>query len=274
MYRTLLDALRKKPDIYTPGVQRFWDDEYISEQMLKAHLDPEIDAASRNHAFIRRSAKWISQFVEAGREAKLLDLGCGPGLYANIFADQGFKVTGIDLSRRSIEYAKQHVGERKINYYCQNYLDLDFENEFDLAVLIYCDLGVIPPDRRLELLRKIKKALKPEGLFIFDVWTDLFLEELPESQSIEYEKQGFWSPRPYACVHRVFHYPDTLNYLEQYVVITEEECRCYHIWNQCYTSEMLLRELQTAGFDSVSLFGDVCGVPLEDGSKTMCAVAK
>ena len=58
------------------------------------------------------------------------------------------------------------------------------------------------------------------------------------------------------------------------MVITEEECRCYHIWNQCYTSEMLLRELQTAGFDSVSLFGDVCGVPLEDGSKTMCAVAK
>ena len=38
----------------------FWNDEYISEQMLKAHLDPEFDGASRKLDFIEKSVAWIT----------------------------------------------------------------------------------------------------------------------------------------------------------------------------------------------------------------------
>ncbi len=40
---------------------------------------------------------------------KLLDLGCGAGIYSELLYDKGFSVTGIDFSKRSIEYAQNHA---------------------------------------------------------------------------------------------------------------------------------------------------------------------
>jgi len=42
-----LIALQEKPNPFTSGEPLFWDDPHISRQMLAAHLDPDIDAASR-----------------------------------------------------------------------------------------------------------------------------------------------------------------------------------------------------------------------------------
>ena len=50
--------------------------------MLQAHLEPEWEATSRKHDFIHESVKWICEISSPVRFPKLLDLGCGPGLYA------------------------------------------------------------------------------------------------------------------------------------------------------------------------------------------------
>ncbi len=36
-----------KPRLFEPGEPRFWNDPHISKSMLRAHLDPNHDAASR-----------------------------------------------------------------------------------------------------------------------------------------------------------------------------------------------------------------------------------
>ena len=79
MYEKLMDFVRQKPEVYAPGTSKFWDDPHISKQMLKAHLEPEIDSASRKHSFIKKSAAWIAG-LKAPEGSQLLDLGCGPGL--------------------------------------------------------------------------------------------------------------------------------------------------------------------------------------------------
>lgn len=60
----------------------FWNDPHISEQMLRHHLDPQSDRASRRHDFIGRSAAWIHATLQLESGNSVLDLGCGPGLYA------------------------------------------------------------------------------------------------------------------------------------------------------------------------------------------------
>lgn len=93
MYSKFINYLKEKPSLYAPSSASFWDDEHISEYMRKAHLEPEIDAASRRHDFIEQSAKWIAQYCKARPGMKLLDLGCGPRLYAERFC-KGRPYTG------------------------------------------------------------------------------------------------------------------------------------------------------------------------------------
>ena len=106
MNQKLINILSKKPELYEQSTAKFWDDEHISNEMLKAHLDPTWDAASRNHSFIAKSVDWITQLAPPLQYRKLLDLGCGPGLYADNFCKNGYEVTGIDYSHRSIDYAR------------------------------------------------------------------------------------------------------------------------------------------------------------------------
>ncbi|WP_312869993.1 methyltransferase domain-containing protein [Fontibacillus panacisegetis] len=51
----------------------------------------------------------ISIISDIRENNKLLYLGCGPGIYAEMFHDTGFIVTEIDYSRRSIEYATEQA---------------------------------------------------------------------------------------------------------------------------------------------------------------------
>ena len=156
--------------------------------MLKAHLDPEIDAASRRHDFIEQSAKWIAQYCKVRPGMKLLDLGCGPGLYAERFCKEGFRVTGLDYSRRSIAYAREHAEAETlpIDYHYNNYLDMDDREEGDAAVLIYCDYGVLPPESRKVLLKNVYGALKKDGIFILDGDSEKYREKLREMEAVEY----------------------------------------------------------------------------------------
>ena len=71
-----------KPPPFTPGEPLFWDDPHISAQMLEAHLNPETDQASRNRGTIEASVAWIVEALGVGVGDAVLDLGCGPGLYA------------------------------------------------------------------------------------------------------------------------------------------------------------------------------------------------
>ena len=92
--------------------------------MLAAHLDPTNDLASRRPETIDRSVDWLMQTLNLESGDALLDLGCGPGLYASRFARKGVQVTGVDYSRRSIDYAVAYAQEHDLDicYRYQNYL--------------------------------------------------------------------------------------------------------------------------------------------------------
>ncbi len=125
-YEKLINTLTA-PKLWERSEAAFWDDEHISEQMLAAHLDPNIDAASRKLETIEKSVEWLSNIIE--KNSKILNLGCGPGLYAKKLSDLGYDVTGVDYSHNSIEYAKNHDSKTKYRY--QNYLELTDKAAYD-----------------------------------------------------------------------------------------------------------------------------------------------
>jgi len=219
-----LHIAAQKPTIYEKGDSSMWTDDHISKKLLEIHLNPELDSASRTTESINKTVEFISHFCKES-SMSILDLGCGPGLYLERLAELGHRCTGIDFSKNSISYAKNQAKEKglEINYLCQNYLELDFENQFDLVILIYTDLGVLLPVEREELLNKIHRALKPGGVFIFDLVNDKNLEEkFQEEQTLVFEYNGFWKPVPYMELANGFHYPDEKVFLKQHTIIDEE----------------------------------------------------
>ncbi len=102
MYEQLIH-INERPfpfSIYTADT--LWTDPHIARQMLKAHLNPDTDSASRRPAFIEASVNWLQQRFNIGPGTRLADFGCGPGLYTTRLAQLGAAVTGIDFSENSL----------------------------------------------------------------------------------------------------------------------------------------------------------------------------
>jgi ubiquinone/menaquinone biosynthesis C-methylase UbiE len=276
MINQMFDYLRR-PSLYAESTAKFWDDEHISKGMLEAHLNTDWDAASRRHSFIDASVEWINNMLPCENYKQLLDLGCGPGLYAERFAEKGFTVTAMDFSKRSIEYAKQKAEENTYNieYIYQNYLEMEYKDEFDLVTLIYCDFGALSTIQREVLLKKIYTAMKSGGKFIFDVFTPNQYEGKSETNTWElHEGSGFWASDTYLCIEGHFIYEDNTR-LNQYAIAHKDgSLNVYRIWDHYYTKDTIQEELIKAGFEKVEVFSDVAGNPYSDKSKTMCLVVE
>ncbi|WP_099205160.1 class I SAM-dependent methyltransferase [Scatolibacter rhodanostii] len=263
-----------KPELYIPSTDPFWDDEHISKGMLEAHLNPHWDAATRKSDFLDMSVSWIASIAPPKQFHQLLDLGCGPGLYAERFNSVGYSVIGIDFSSRSIEYAKEQTQHNKSNieYHYQNYLTIDHVEKFDVITLIYCDYAALSITDRLILLEKIHRALRPNGKFIFDVFTPKMRKKESRTWCYE-EKGGFFCKEPYICLESIYQYDDyDETELRQSIVLNETEVHCYNIWDHFFTKEKLLSEAQPIGFGAYDFYGDVSGKKYSDAEETICCV--
>lgn len=113
----LIDIIHRQsnPQPWSEGEKIPWNDPAFSKRMLKEHLSQAHDAASRRSETIDAQVDWIHQVVLKGRPSRILDLGCGPGLYTSRLADLGHSCTGIDFSPASIAYAKEQATARNLH---------------------------------------------------------------------------------------------------------------------------------------------------------------
>jgi len=275
MFKELIEDAGKPP-LFAKGTANFWDDPHISKHLLAAHLTPNGDAASRKPATIDKTVAWInSTYLKQG--STVLDLGCGPGLYAERLARLGHSVTGIDFSRRSIEYAKSQAQEKhlNINYIYQSYLDMEYTEQFDAAILVYCDLGALTDADRALLLKKVHAALKPGGVLIFDVFTEDFSATVVEKQSWELTDKGFWAEGAHCVLEQSFHYPEEKVLLSQTIVMRADGTHdVYRIYDHYYGEEDLVRVLDGAGYAEHSFFYDIIGSTNFESQKIVFVATK
>ncbi|PKO13850.1 MAG: SAM-dependent methyltransferase [Chloroflexi bacterium HGW-Chloroflexi-10] len=274
----LLEEFSQKPALYAPGESHFWDDPYISQQMLEAHLNPAHDAASRKPETIDCTVKWlVDEFLATLPGRQVMDLGCGPGLYTVRLAKAGYQVSGIDLSESSIRYAQSMAKKEGLHiaYKHADYLKWRAHEQFDAVQLIYFDFGTFGPPFRRIILENIQRALKPGGLFIFDIATEQHIRNLGSGEEWHAATGGFWSPDPYLCLSRNFCYDDKQVMLSQHVVIDSSgETKVYRIWEHWFTSQSIKEELYENGFEIVWIGNDLCGNPYQTQGNGMGVIAR
>lgn len=255
----------------------FWDDEHISAQMLACHLDPDLAAASRPHGVVARSVGWLVAELGLAAGSRVLDLGCGPGLYALHLARRGVGTHGVDVSRRSVAHARAEAAREQVpaTFTVGDYLEADLGGPYDAALLVYEDVCVLSPAQRGLLLRRTHDALRPGGALVMDVTAAArFAQVRPGRRQAADLDGGFWAEPPYEGTHETWTYPDLRLVLDRYTVVKDGVVRRFWNWMQCLTPQQVADELDAAGFTAPDVHGDLTGEAYDPAAPSFAVVAR
>ncbi|MCU7843189.1 MAG: class I SAM-dependent methyltransferase [Candidatus Thiodiazotropha sp. (ex Monitilora ramsayi)] len=252
--------------------KELWTKPHLSRQMLNFHLNQETDLASRRVEFIDKAVHWIDAQLDLPGKS-LCDLGCGPGLYTQRFTALGAKVTGIDFSRFSLDYARDH-SDQSIRYIHADYLTDRLPSGFDVITLIYTDLCVLSPGQRAKLLGRMHEMLNPEGHIVIDVAGTGLLKGRQEVTLIDDGlMDGFWAAGDYVGIQKSFIYEVQHLALDRYIIVEPNESWEIYNWFQHYTPQMIEAELRKAGFVVSTMVGDLAGAPLRSDGDLIGVIA-
>jgi 2-polyprenyl-3-methyl-5-hydroxy-6-metoxy-1,4-benzoquinol methylase len=104
------------------------------------------------------------------KDLRILDLGCGEGRFSRILAQRGASLTGVDLSSRMIDLARESEAKEPlgVDYHVSDAADISFlpDSSFDI-VLAYLSLFDVPDYE--SAIREAARVLVPSGRFVFSV---------------------------------------------------------------------------------------------------------
>jgi len=104
-------------------------------------------------------------------EARVLDLCCGAGHMAAWLAACGYEVTGLDISKPMIELARDNAPG--VEFVVGDATEFTFPEPFDAVVCVFDSVNHLPSGEEVqEMFKSASRALKPGGLFVFDINTD------------------------------------------------------------------------------------------------------
>jgi SAM-dependent methyltransferase len=159
----LLAVVRRQrvPKPWAEGDKIPWDDRAFSRRMLNVHLSQAHDAASRRFVVIDRHVGWIHGQILKESPTRILDLGCGPGLYTSRLARLAHRCVGIDFSPASIAYAKEQAEEEGLacTYIQQDIRTADYGAGYGLVKLIFGEFNVFRPGEARTILEKAQLVI-------------------------------------------------------------------------------------------------------------------
>lgn len=104
----------------------------------------------------------------------ILDLGCGTGTHAELLAERGYKVCGVDMSPEMLKRASAKVSDwnrMNLSFVNHDIRNLRLNETFDVVVALFHVMSYQTSNIDIaSALETAKKHLKPNGVFIFDCW--------------------------------------------------------------------------------------------------------
>ena len=196
-----------------------------------------------------------------------VDLACGTGSIAMLLAENGMKVTAVDISTEMLTVAADKCSnmENRPIFVCQPLQELRLPRGVDLAVCTLDRLDyILDPEDCKKAIQRIYKALNPGGIFIFDVNTPEKLRAmdgqvfLDEDDDVYCVWRGEFDEETNICSYGM----DLFQRQGEVWVRSFEEHQEY-----AYSAEQLTDYLKEAGFTHIKVYGDGVLTAPQDGEQ-------
>ena len=136
----------------------------------------------------------ITQFLKLPLSTHILDLACGKGRHSVYLNSLGYKVTGADLSKNNIQFAKSFSNDR-LDFIEQD-MRKAFSQQYDAVFNLFTSFGYFEEDQEdIDVLKNIKNGITKDGLAVIDflnvtsVESSLNPEEVKTIDGIEFHIQ-------------------------------------------------------------------------------------
>lgn len=134
---------------------------------LRQTYDRIADDFLADHSNDRWSNLRVSMFADylpAG--ARVLDVGCGPGLKSRVLTERGLVVHGLDFSERMVELAGRTCPDG--TFETGDVLSLELDGTYD-AVLAFAVLLHVPRAQAQDATARLVRAARPDGYVMIAV---------------------------------------------------------------------------------------------------------
>jgi len=126
-----------------------------------------------------KAVSLFTPYIKTGK--KVLDIGCGVGLALEIFKQKGFSITGMDISRRMIKFARKRNKNGK--FILGNFLSLDVGRQLFDGVYMSGFLHLFPKEKAVNVLKRTYRILKPKGILFIGTTKSMISKEGMEIKS-------------------------------------------------------------------------------------------
>lgn len=135
--------------------------------------------------------QYIFDHIDIKKDARILDIGCGPGFLTILFSKYGYEATGVDGASNMIHQARKNAVENDCypDFEIMDCHHLDFQNDtFDLVISRNVVWTLYDP---AAAYKEWKRVLKPGGsIVVFDAsWNREYHDERTMNRKIELRKQ-------------------------------------------------------------------------------------
>lgn len=220
-------------------------------------------------------ADYIAEhFMRADLNVQIIaELGCGTGSLAAILAQRGYSVIATDLSEDMLTAAMDKCYGLDVRLVCQDMSKLSLPQPVDAVICCLDSLNyVTKPALVQRTMRKVFSALKPGGIFLFDVKTPRALEGadgqiyLDENEELFCVWRGEFDAARRICTYGI----DLFGLKEDGSWWRDGEIHEEY----AYTMDELSDWLSDAGFKQIQLFGNLSDSAPSDSEERVFFTAR
>jgi SAM-dependent methyltransferase len=201
----------------------------------------------------------------------VLDLCCGPGRWSVPLAKRGFRVTGVDRTKRFLDHARAEARRARVNveWLQQDMRDFVRSGAFDLALSMFTSFGYFDnKGEDLLVLRNIFTSLRPGGSLLMEMAGKEILARLFQSTTSTKLPDG----RLLVERHEVFDGWSRMR--NEWAFIDGGKARTWRFHVTIYSGQELRDRLELAGFTDVKLFGSFDGEEYGLNAQRLIAVGR